>query len=54
MDAPESRQIGTTSSRGAHQISLDGNRIAEEVKNGAVGVNRRGQFLIASGILWPA
>ena len=44
----------STSSSGTHQLSFDRNWIAEEIKNGAVGVNRRGQFLIASGVLWPA
>jgi hypothetical protein len=46
--------VGSTSSSGTHQSSFDRNRIAEEVENRAVGVNRRGQFLISSGVLWPA
>ena len=53
-DFVASRWIGPTSSSGTHQFSFDRNWIAEEVKNGAVSVNRRGQFLIASGVLWPA
>jgi hypothetical protein len=54
MDAVASRPIGSISSGPTHQFSFDWNRIAEEIKNWAVGVNHRGQFLIASRILWPA
>jgi hypothetical protein len=47
------KMVKSTSSSGTHQSSFDRNRIAEEVENGAVGVNRRGQFLISSSVLWP-
>jgi hypothetical protein len=36
------------------QFSFDRNRIAEKVKSGAMGVNRRSQFLITSRVLWTA
>ena len=41
-------------SGGTHQFPFDRNRVAEEVKNWAVGVNRRGEFLVASRGLWSA
>jgi hypothetical protein len=47
------KMVGLISSSGTHQSSFDRNRIAEEVENGAMGVNRRGQFLISSSVLWP-
>src|SRR5439155_11535901 len=41
-------------SPGAHQFSLDRNRVPKEVENWAVCINRHRQLLIPTGVLWPA